>query len=352
MPTAWVTMHPLGSLAGAPPPSPTLYSALCWATATLFGEQQAQAVAEELTCTDAFPLALGTQAQVVRFFPMPVMAQPVTPLADRSLRSKQAATRRLNLHKRLKGARYVSESIFREAATGALSLEGLASRLQREEVAVRGACVMSVQEAQELGVYRPRRALLVSSDTMHNEIDRWTLAVVEGRLFLREETFFAPQAGLWFGVHLASQERMSLLPALLRYLEDTGVGGERSTGKGQFRFRLEEQPLDLPHAPDADAWLSLSHYLPHAREVQEWQSASALPRYRLVTWLARYEAMFAGGEAVYKPLRRMFVPGSVFPLTERREVYGRAVVSGERLGHSVWVCGRTLPVFVRTGGEA
>lgn len=352
MPTASVTLTPLGSLAGAPPPSPTLYSALCWATAVLFGEAQAQAMAHELTCTDAFPLAWSGDGQAVRFFPMPALTQRVPELPDRSLGSKQRATLRLNLHKRLKGARYLSEGLFRQAAQGQLSPDSLASALQEERIVLRGACLMSAQEAPLLGMHRPARALLTSVDTTHNELDRWTLAVVEGRLFQREETFFASQAGLWFALHLPSDERMRLLPALLRYLEDTGIGGERTTGKGQFRFRLDEPPVELPHAPDADAWLNLSHYLPTADEVQAWQKSSSEPVYRLVHWQARYEAMFAGGEAVYKPLRRMLAPGSTFPLTGRREVYGRAVPSGERLGHRVWVCGRALPVFIRKGGEA
>lgn len=352
MPTASVLLTPLGSLAGMPPPSPTLYSALCWATAILYGEAEARQMAEELTCTDAFPLAWSGDGQPVRFFPLPVSSQRVSALPDRSLQSKQRATRLLSVHKRLKGARYLSERLFRQSAQGELSPETLASALQAEQVVVRGECVMHAEEAQSLGMERPRRALLASADITHNEIDRWTMAVVEGRLFLREETFFAPHVGLWFAVHLPSEERMRLLPALLRYLQDTGIGGERTTGKGHFRFQLEEQPLDLPTAADARAWVSLSHYLPTAEEVQRWQHAPFPPRYRLVHWQARYEAMFAGGEAVYKPLRRMLAPGSVMPLTDRREVYGRAVLSGERVGHPVWVCGRALPVFIRTGGEA
>lgn len=350
MPTVSVTLSPLGSLKGAPPPSPTLYSALCWATATLFGEEQAQEMAQELTCTDAFPLAWGEGGKTVRFFPMPVLPEPVRRTGD-TLEQKQEDTRRLSLQKRLKGARYLSEALFERVARGELSHDLLGEGLADENrFTLRGGCLMTTAEEQSLGVFRPRRALLKAVDTTHNEIDRWTLAVVEGRLFLREETFFAPRTGLWFALHLPSEERMRLLPALLRYLEDTGVGGERTTGKGHFRFRLEEQPPPLPAPSDANAWVNLSHYLPTADEVRSWEGASLGPRYRLVTWQARYEAMFSGGEAVYKPVRRLFAPGSVLPLTERREVYGRAVPSGERLGHPVWVCGRALPVFIRTGG--
>lgn len=349
MPTASVTLVPLGSLAGAPPPSPTLHGALCWATAVLVGDAPAQAMAQELTCTDAFPVAWGDEGRTIRFLPLPLQMPPMRQ-TPKQLAGKQEEVRRLYWQKRLKGVRYLSESLFCQMAQGALSLEALGERLATQQVAQWGTCLLTSEEAQLLGA-RPRR-LLVASDITHNEIDRWTLAVAEGRLFLREETFFAPRAGLWFAIHLPSEERMRLLPALLRYLEDTGVGGERTTGKGHFYWRLDEAPFSLPDVPDADAWMSLSHYLPAPEEVQTWEGKSSLLRYRLVTWQARYEAMFAGGEVVYKPLRRLFASGSVFPLTAKQELYGRAVPSGERLGHTVWVCGRALPAFIRAGGGA
>ncbi len=350
MPTAVVHLKPMGSVAGTGLPSPTLYGALCWATAVLFGEEEATRMAEQLTCSDAFPLAWDEGGQPVRFFPMPVLPQRVMPVPDRSLDAKQQATRALNLHKRLKGVRALSQSLFLRFVRGELSLQALGEALQREQVAVRGACLMTREEAQRLGMRLRSQSPIAQSDIQHNEIDRWTHAVVEGRLFLREETFFARGSGLCFAVHVPDEHLLNRLPALCRYLEDTGVGGERSTGKGHFRFQVDLQTRWLEEPADADAWLTLSHYLPTPHEVQEWLSARFQPSYTLAHWQAKYEAMFVGGQAVYKPLRRLFAPGSVFPLGERREIYGRAVPSGQRLGHPVWVCGRALPVFIRSGG--
>ncbi|MCS6831273.1 MAG: hypothetical protein RMM08_10710 [Armatimonadota bacterium] len=350
MPTASVMLRPLGSLAGAPPPSPTLHGALCWATAILFGEEQAQRMAQELTCTDAFPLVWREGEQPLRFFPLPVLAPRAASSSERSLEGKRDATRALNQQKRLKGARYLSERLFEQIAQGNLPLERLGVLLAEQQVVLQSGCLMTREEAETVDKGSARRPLLTSSDVVHNEIDRWTLAVAEGRLFLREETFFAPGVGLWFAVHLPSEELIRLLPALLRFLEDTGVGGERTTGKGHFLYRLDKEAFSLPVPPDANAWVSLSHYLPTPDEIQSWQQRSPAPRYRLVAWQARYEAMFAGGEVVYKPLRRLFAPCSVFPLAEKQEIYGRAVPSGERLGHTVWVCGRALPAFIRAGG--
>lgn len=347
MPVAVVHLQPMGSVAGAPPPSPTLYGALCWAAAVLYGEGEAQAMAQELTCTDAFPLARNGQEHTVRFFPMPVLLQQVAPLSERTLSHKQQAVRQLNLLKRLKRARYLSEGLFTRYLQGDLSTSTLAIALQEGDAVLRGNCLMLAQEAQSVGWTSRTAAPLAATDVTRNEIDRWSLATAEGRLFLREETFFAPGVGLWFGVHLP-EERMRLLPALLRYLEDTGVGGERSSGKGQFAFQLEEGSLALPQPARPDAWVSLSHYLPTPEEVRAWRVA---PRYSLVSWLARYESAFVGGQRVFKPLRRLFEPGSVFPLAAQREVYGRLVRSGERLGHTVWVCGRALPAFAQSGGD-
>ncbi len=346
MPGVCVKMTPCGAVTGTPPPSPTLFSALCWATAVLYGHSDAQAMAEELTCTGAFPL-LQADGACLRFYPMPVFALHVHRLSDRTLPSKQRATRSLSLTKRLKGAQYLSESLFVQFVRGEWNADRLLQEMEAERLVLRGSCLLPREEAQQFGLGRGSRALLTTEDITHNEIDRWTLAVVEGRLFLREATFFAPQVGLWFGVHVQSQKGMERLPALLRFLSDTGVGGERTSGKGQFQFHLWEV-APAPHAPPTPRWwVSLSHYLPTPQELQGWNTP---PRYQLIHWQAKYEAMYAGGLAVYKPLRRLFAPGSVFPYTQTQEVYGRAVPSGERLGHTVWVCGRAIPAF--SGGEA
>jgi len=162
---------------------------------------------------------------------------------------------------------------------------------------------------------------------------------------------FTPEAGI-DTLHLPTDDTLRLLPALLRYLQDTGIGGERTSGKGHFRFSLQTEPLQLPQPDQPNAWLSLSHYLPTASEVQAWQNAPFQPCYSLVHRRARYEAMFFGGQAVYKPLRRLLAPGALLPLSEQHEVYGRAVQSGQRAGHAVWVCGRALPAFARIGGAS
>jgi CRISPR type III-A-associated RAMP protein Csm4 len=345
MPGVCVRMTPCGAVTGTPPPSPTLFSALCWATAVLYGRSEAQAMAEELTCTGAFPL-LQADGACLRFYPMPVFALPVRRLPDRTLPSKQQATRTLSLTKRLKGAQYLSESLFKQFVEGEWNADGLLQELEAERLVLRGGCLMHAEEAQRFGLGRGGRDLLTTEDITHNEIDRWTLAVAEGRLFLREATFFAPQVGLWFGVHAASPKRLERLPALLRFLSDTGVGGERTSGKGQFEFQQWDVAPTPPAPPTPRAWVSLSHYLPDSQDLHGWNTP---PRYQLVHWQAKYEAMYAGGLAVYKPLRRLFAPGSVFPYTQTQEVYGRAVPSGERLGHTVWVCGRAIPAL--SGGE-
>jgi len=117
MPGVCVKMTPCGAVTGTPPPSPTLFSALCWATAVLYGHSEAQAMAEELTCTGAFPLLQADDA-CLRFYPMPVLALPVHRLSDRTLPSKQRVTRSLSQVKRLKGAQYLSESLFVQFVRG------------------------------------------------------------------------------------------------------------------------------------------------------------------------------------------------------------------------------------------
>lgn len=74
--------------------------------------------------------------------------------------------------------------------------------------------------------------------------------------------------------HLSSEERREFLAAV-RILADEGVGGQRSSGKGQFR-EVREVQIDVPGTADAAAHLGLSVLSPV--DADEFR---ALERYEL-----------------------------------------------------------------------
>ncbi|MCS6859776.1 MAG: type III-A CRISPR-associated RAMP protein Csm4 [Abditibacteriales bacterium] len=359
MPLHPLYLTPRGSLQGTTLPSPTIFGALCWATATLYDEVTVRDLCASFegeprfVVSDAFPF-VERDGRRLHFFPMPLLPERLPATLGDDLKSKQEQTIIAGRQKKLKGARYLSENLFAEVVSGRLDAQGLLQQVASGDALRRGDCLLTQEEATKFGLMARRARLLTDADVTHNEIDRVTLAVAEGRLFQREELFFADGAGLWCLMRVpagAGGDKLSLLP-LLRYLSDTGFGGDRTSGKGHFDIRLGD-PDDVPltQVESADCWVSLSHYLPRPEEIAVWQSdASKGLRYNLVQWQAKHESSRSGGEAIFKPLRRLFAAGSVFPLTEKREWFGRAAWSGTHNGHPVYVGGFALPAWAKLGG--
>jgi len=361
MPLYPVYLTPRGSLQGTTLPSPTIFGALCWAVATLYDEATVSDLCASFDAeprfvvSDAFPF-VERGGKRLRFFPIPLMSERLSDVGGDDLKSKQAQTVIAGRQKKLKGVRCLSESLFAEVVSGRLDAQRLFQRVASGDALRRGDCMVTKKEAAEFGLTARRARLLTDADVTHNEIDRVTLAVAEGRLFQREELFFADGAGLWCLVRVAEgagRDAPPLMP-LLRYLSDTGFGGDRTNGKGHFDLTLGD-PADvpLPKVEDANCWVNLSHYLPREEEIAAWQqNAHKGLRYNIVQWQAKYESSRSGGEAIFKPLRRLFAAGSVFPLTDKREWFGQAAQSGTHDGHSVYVGGFALPAWAKLGGGA
>ena len=179
------------------------------------------------------------------------------------------------------------------------------------------------------------------------------LATVEGRLFFIHETFLhRDHAGLWFALRTPDLE---LVKPLLRWVEDTGLGSDRSVGKGHFRIPLEEiHEISFPALnSEANCFVTLSRYLPSEGECD----FTARPlSYALSSIRPKHEARLPGvNHHTYKGLFRVFEPGSYFPLRERKDVYGRVVPVGpgaEQGGvRAAYHNGLALPVFARMGGQ-
>lgn len=109
------------------------------------------------------------------------------------------------------------------------------------------------------------------------------------QLFFVKRLYFAPECGLWFAVHYRDESFLPELEALLRILEDWGIGGERSRGCGQFTFKAGEAPPSLwPNFGEGES-VTLSLWAPKAEELHLLKRS----RYRLKFrsgWLLSPEA--------------------------------------------------------------
>jgi CRISPR-associated protein Csm4 len=314
--------------------------------------------------SSAFPF-LHYGGAKVRLYPKPriqeLRSKQVEPLAEWEKKQRsalgpfqRATVAVIEKAKQVKGATYVSENLFEQIVRGETDTHRLCEQLVErgsadDDVVRWGKALITHAErkrvkAEELNDFESE------GDTQRNQIERVALATVEGRLFFTHETFLHREwAGLWFALYTND---LNAFKPVLRYLADTGIGGDRSVGKGAFDIRLDEiHELDIPHADEPNCFITLSRYLPADGECDFTKDPSS---YTLSTIRPKHEAKLAGvGHHTYKRLLRVFEPGSFFPLVKRKEVYGQIINVGSNAdleGFEAYHSGLALPVFAKMEG--
>lgn len=187
-------------------------------------------------------------------------------------------------------------------------------------------------------LYSKYHPILASEAVTHNTLSRFSWATVDkdgtGQLFHTEETHvghrldlseaeqriirqqadLGPQTGLFF---LVQGKDISKLKAALRYFEDTGLGADRNTGKGFFRFDIEsfslpkEEEFESNHP--VNAYMNLSLFHPTSDEANILQgSASPFLSYELERRQGIVGMTLFDKNKEKEPLM-MFKEGSLFP---------------------------------------
>jgi CRISPR type III-A-associated RAMP protein Csm4 len=378
MNTLAVYLWPRGALASELG-SDTLFGAVCWAIHILgltdvgallagFDEQP------RFAFSSAFPVYRvaknGGAVEQVRFYPRPQLPDlspdQVNALAkeeqSRELhRSFEAAkTRVVETAKRLKEKTCLSEALFVQVIRGETNTAALFrcfkpdGGYRSQDIEEIGNALMTCEERQRLQQGSFRTGFARQQVVQHNQIDRVAGATAEGLLFFEAETFFGVGGGLWCVLCAAPDDVERFIRPALRYLADTGLGANRTSGKGQFDIQIGE-PLTLPRADEPDAFVTLSRYLPRQGE---WSPDGEPLSYQLLNLWPKREHKFVyptPGQRtlpVRKRRVRMFAPGSIFPLTATQPLYGRLaqVVPARDGGHTVWQSGLAVPVLARIGG--
>lgn len=367
METYAVHLRPRGSLASWPLSSDTLFGAVCWGIKILnllpdLSEWLSQAI-PPFASSAAFPALYQDGRPLLRFYPRPVSfavgANTLTSLAAEiqkqdkiSLKAAQVKLR--DLAKLVNGLTYVSEGIFEDIVLGKLSPVEVLRSIHNKKGPVQRSMGVLMKPAERQMIKQASkinsRGLFQSSAVQHNQIDRIAGATAEGQLFYQVETYFSPGCGLWALVRAAPDDFKRLIHPALRYLEDTGLGANRTTGKGHFQIDVEPAP-GLPEAPNANARLMVSRYLPREEELADLTGKPLA--YRLTTLRAKREQKFPQTTRqertppVFKQTVRMFEPGSVFPLRQRQEIYGKLTeVVAQDDGGPVFQSGGAIPVFL------
>lgn len=345
--------------------SDTLFGALCWAWRAVRGPDAvtqllARAVeAPPFVTSSAFPV-LRTSRGVIRTYPTPLIVRSETIFREDPARASDNRRRVRDEDRDRQAIReiervpYVSEQILASVTAGERleALRELFSAQTDWERIIGSGVLFRPEELDPMPMALRGQPLFRESDILRNQTDRVRGAAAEGMLFTVPARFYAEGLGLWFALRADALD--PFIPCL-RYLADTGIGGMRSVGLGQFGIPLEDiHELGLPAAREPSRFMVLSRYAPEPGEILPEDPRGS---YRLVPWFPKHEARGAApGMAVFKGRLLVMREGSVLvPQDPGREFYGRCIaVAGPQKGpdsYPVYHNGATIPVFLPVESE-
>jgi CRISPR-associated protein Csm4 len=155
--------------------------------------------------------------------------------------------------------------------------------------------------------------------------------------------------GSFSGYFLLKARDIEFLKPVFRYLEDTGIGGERSIGLNRYKIELTEIDLAFLNG-DSKKLVTLSQWGVNPAELDDAKANEF--RYGLLPYRRKLETGFDlknsgqlwGSKALY------FAEGSVLVVKERRDFYGQLRDSTVVGSEKVVDYGICFPAFL-TGGS-
>ncbi|MFN0070601.1 MAG: type III-A CRISPR-associated RAMP protein Csm4, partial [Chloroflexota bacterium] len=223
----------------------TLFSAICSALRQVRGTAALEELLSQLHDPASAPFRLGSAHPYygeITLFPRPRLPARLADAPDTA--------------KRLKHVRFVSRAVFADWVAG----HDLTPHLHPECFLQHDAVWVSEAEATELPsgglLWAEQAAPRVTIDRLSGRSEVWNL----GRLWL------APGGGLAFLAQVADAPSQVLLQTGLEALAESGLGGRRSSGHGQFRLLPPERLFWNNNG--ANGLVTLAPYAPTLAELE------------------------------------------------------------------------------------
>lgn len=244
-------------------------------------------------------------------------------------------------YKKFKKAELVSLSIFNRIVK-ASSEKALFQEFYSKDIVLEGKLLMTKKEGED---YKTTKPLFQKELVQKNAIDRLTMSTgKEGQTFYQEEYYASQTLKLHF---LMKTDDTEFFKPVFRYLEDKGIGGNRSVGKGRFLIDV----LNYTHTGDdvSPTFITLSRYIP---DVLEINMESNFMFYDVFPYRSKVdsEAEFKG-EDIWKSRVMYLKEGSCLEAKGKKEFYGRMPVVKDIGGQKIYQNGLAFPVFCNIGGS-
>lgn len=248
-----------------------LFSAVCHGIYSLYGKKELEEMLEgplPFTISSAFPYAGETL-----FFPWPIgLPNPY--------------------RERFKTPQYLDMNAFVHVISGRTLPESKNACLLQEET------LLTTNKKLPSWLWKSRKKPQVA-------LDRPSLS---SNIYHVREVEFHPKAGLFCLVRIPNRNDSwrTRLENIFRFLADAGIGGERSSGHGQFQPpRLEALHQTFPTSSECDWFVTLAPYIPRREELRSLDGYYHLEERG--GWVDSPQS-----KAHRKQMVRMFCSGSTF----------------------------------------
>lgn len=204
--------------------------------------------------------------------------------------------------KELKKIRWISETLFRRV------LEG--DEFDTSTVQVVSGNVAILKDDIRKSPQLEKTPFWVMTERQRVKVDRLGFQS-DGGLFFFAIQFFSPDAGLWFAAD-TDQESLPKLRSTVDYMGDTGIGADRNSGLGHFKW-VEEKTFPVKPDFQKNGWITLSLFNPDRSENLE--DLTNLTAYGLTT-----RSGWISNSSVGRLPVRAFTEGAYFPLKPKGRI--------------------------------
>ena len=302
--------------------SDTLWGAIISKWLLLFDDNPSELCQDPNFCiSSCFPLAART-----RFYPVPIGA--LDHLMNEAAR-KTAGTE--PTVKTIKKIRFLAEPLFEKVRSG--------YRLKLSDIGPENALPWEARSQKNVNT------LAFSKEIQRPRIrtDQASGGVGEDSFFYCSDQFFPEGSGQFFLARFQDKEVRKKFEAALMLLGDSGIGADKSVGRGFFTFNSYE--LDMMKTNSGKTFLLLSLCIPTQQEVEKGLLEARDSRYSLVRRFGH-----AGSHGVNR-LRRpdcwMIEEGSVFPVKPEGTI-PKVIARAEDVPHDVYRYGKAFCISMES----